>query len=321
VDWNRIFISLNVLIAVTSAVLLIAHLLGRRNQEVMQRLGDLSGAKRPDARGLRTRERRKNPREKSRLSAFGEKLLPGSAVEQARIQNQLLHAGVYSPTAASTYATVRLAIVAGGPLLGTLAGALGIIDFQYALLAGLSLGAIGCLLPRFWLDLRKGRRQTVLRNSLPDFLDLISTCLESGLSIEGAMQRVSDELRTAHPLLAGEMLVVQREIEFGKTPEEALRNFAVRSDLDALRTLSTFVEQSRRFGSSMVETLRTHSDMLRTQREQRAEELAQRAAVNILFPTLLFIFPPILIVLAGPAAIQLQEKFADNSEARSAPDR
>ena len=94
----------------------------------------------------------------------------------------------------------------------------------------------------------------------------------------------------------------------------ALRDFAERSDLEALRTLSTFVEQSRRFGSSMAETLQTHADMLRTQREQRAEERAQRAAVKILFPTLLFIFPPILVVLAGPAAIQLQEKFSTSAE-------
>jgi tight adherence protein C len=110
------------------------------------------------------------------------------------------------------------------------------------------------------------------------------------------------------------MQVVQREIEFGKSPEQALRDFAERSDLDVLRTLSTFVEQARRFGSSMAETLQTHADMLRTQREQRAEERAQKAAVKILFPTLLFIFPPILVVLAGPAAIQLQAKFSTSEE-------
>jgi tight adherence protein C len=182
------------------------------------------------------------------------------------------------------------------------------------MLVGVVIGGIGWTLPSSWLGWMKARRQLVLRNSLPDFLDLISTCLQSGLSFEAALQRVSDELRTAHPLLAGEMSVVQREIEFGKSPEQALRDFAERSDLDALRTLSTFVEQSRRFGSSMAETLQTHADMLRTQREQRAEERAQKAAVKILFPTLLFIFPPILVVLAGPAAIQLQERFSGSAE-------
>jgi tight adherence protein C len=314
VDWQHIFISLNALIAVSSAVLLVVHLLTRQHRQVQDRLDDLSGAKQPGVLRGRFRERRKTPRSPSKLSAWGAKLLPGSEAEQARMQRRLLYAGIYSPSAASTYAAVRLAIAIFAPLAGVAAGLFGWCSLRHGFVGGLLLGGAGCFLASLWLDRRKAQRQSMLRNALPDFLDLISTCLESGLSFEAALQRVSDELRTAYPLLAGEMSVVQREIEFGKSPDEALRNFAERSDLDVLRTLSTFVEQSRRFGSSMVETLRTHSDMLRTQQEQRAEEAAQRAAVKILFPTLLFIFPPILVVLAGPAAIQLQEKFTGDPQ-------
>ena len=131
------------------------------------------------------------------------------------------------------------------------------------------------------------------------------------MSFESALQRVTDELRVAHPVLTGELAIVQREITLGSTTDDALQNFAMRSDIDVLKTLATFVQQSRQFGASMAETLRIHSDMLREKRELRAEELAQKASVKILFPTLLFIFPAIFVVPIGPAVIVIQEKFVN----------
>jgi tight adherence protein C len=121
---------------------------------------------------------------------------------------------------------------------------------------------------------------------------------------------VTNELEVAYPILAGEMAVVQRQIELGASPDLALRNFAERSDLGSLLSLSTLLEQARRFGTSLTEALRTQAEMMRYQREQLAEELAQRAAVKILFPTLLFIFPAIFVVLVGPAAVQLAATFS-----------
>jgi tight adherence protein C len=117
----------------------------------------------------------------------------------------------------------------------------------------------------------------------------------------------------AYPLLAGEMAIVQRQIEMGATPDLALRGFAERTDLSALFSLSSLIEQARRFGTSIVDALRTQAEMLRYQREQRAEELAQKASVKILFPTLLFIFPAIFVVLVGPAAVRLYEIFSANA--------
>lgn len=313
-EHSHLFILVSTLVAVTAAVMLVVHLVTRHNREVAGRLEDLSGAKNA-ARALnRGPAGRSKQDDKLRLGKIGKSLLPNSEAEQTRLQNRLMQAGVYSSSAASTYSAARMAILVGAPVAALVVGALGVVDFQKALIWGVVIGGIGWLVPSRWLSWLKARRQLTFRNSLPDFLDLISTCLQSGLSFEAALQRVSDELKTAHPLLAGEMCVVQREIEFGKSPEQALRDFAERSDLDVLRTLSTFVEQARRFGSSMSETLQTHADMLRTQREQRAEERAQKAAVKILFPTLLFIFPPILVVLAGPAALELQKKFSGSPE-------
>jgi tight adherence protein C len=122
--------------------------------------------------------------------------------------------------------------------------------------------------------------------------------------------RVTSEIEVAHPILAAEMAVVQRQIELGASPDVALRNFAERSDLNSLYSLSSLLEQARKFGTSLTDALRTQAEMMRYQREEHAEELAQKAAVKILFPTLLFIFPAIFVVLVGPAAMQLAATFS-----------
>ena len=190
-------------------------------------------------------------------------------------------------------------------LVGLFLGALGIVNPNRGLFYGSIAGGIGIILPNLWLARRKARRQSTLMKSLPDFLDLLVTCVQAGLSLNGALQRVTAELAVAHPVLAGEMGIAERQIELGAAPDLALRNFAERSDLAALATLSTLIEQARRFGTSICDALRTHAETIRDQREQRAEELAQKAAVKILFPTLLCIFPAIFVVLVGPAAVQI----------------
>ena len=135
-------------------------------------------------------------------------------------------------------------------------------------------------------------------------------CLEGGISLQETIRRVGDELRLVHPALADELSMVQRDIEFGATVDQALKRFALRTDYEGVRTLSTFIRESQRFGTNITEALRTHSDMLRSQREQAAEERAQKASVKILLPTLLLIFPAIFVVMVGPAAIQIHEAFS-----------
>src|SRR5262249_38309187 len=145
---------------------------------------------------------------------------------------------------------------------------------------------------------------------LPDFLDVVVICLEGGLSLPATFQRVAGELRLVHPLLAAEMGTVGRATMLGQSTGEALRDFAERCDLDEVRTLASVVHQSERFGAGVVKTLRVHAEILRAQRLLYAEEMAQKASVKIIFPTLLFIFPAIFLVLAGPAAFQLMEMFS-----------
>jgi tight adherence protein C len=140
---------------------------------------------------------------------------------------------------------------------------------------------------------------------LPDALDVIVVCLEAGLSISGALSRVARELGSAHPLLAQELGIVEREIQMGRSTGDAMRQLAVRFDLEELRSLAAVIKQSEQFGTSVVKAFNVYAESIRVQRHQRAEELARKAAIKILFPTVLCIFPGIFIVLLGPAAIRI----------------
>lgn len=227
-----------------------------------------------------------------------------------RLQAALIHAGIYAPWALS----VLLSIVALAVTIPLISGmALGHWYWgksELGAVIGLIVAFCGAIVPLVTLRWLKQRRHAVLMRSLPDFLDLMVACLESGISIDAALLRVVEELQVAHPLLASELHAVKAQIELGAAPDAAIRTFADRADFDALRSLSTVLQQARRFGTGLAEALRTHADEMRIQREQAAEEKAQQASVEILVPTMLLIFPSIFIVLAGPAAIQLAEVFA-----------
>lgn len=238
------------------------------------------------------------------------RLTPNSASERKHHQARLMQAGIYSPSALTVFLAARLGLVVLPPLIGMLAGYFGWVDVRWGLVGGCVAGGIGMILPSFWLDRAVHRRHCLLRHSLPDFLDLMIICLKSGLSLQGAMQRVSDELRMAHPVFSGELNIVQRDIDLGATLEVALRRFANRSGYDGIRSLTTFVRESQRFGTELSEALRSHADMLRTQREQAAEEMAQKASVKILLPMLLLILPAVFVVVAGPAVMQIRTAFA-----------
>lgn len=292
-----------------------------RDAQMSRRLEDL---KDPREAALRSRFRKTGASAQktmsSTLSRLGSSLLPGNDAAKVRLVDQFMHAGMYSPSGPSTYAGVQFIGGIVVPIAALLGGRMGLLDSQSAVIAACVSCGLSLLATTGWLRTRIAQRQRQLRTSLPDFLDLMVTCLEAGQSFEAALARVTDELRTAHPVLALELAIIQREMTLGATPARSLRSFAERCGIDTVRQMATFVDQSQRFGSSMTESLRIHAEMLRKQRTQRAETMAHKAAVKILFPTLLFIFPPVLVILAGPAAIDLHEKFAQDESEASAPD-
>lgn len=234
--------------------------------------------------------------------------LPKQA-DRPSLQQHLAKAGIYHPSAVSwfmmgtlvTIGVVTISTLVGGMLLG--------LDYRYAILLTAVAGTLGAFLPRVWLHQAIAKQHLQLRRSLPDLLDLMTVCLQGGLSLQETIRRVSEELKLAHPSLAAELDIVQRDVELGSTVDQALKRFATRSGYEGVRTLSTFIREAQRFGTNISEALRSHADMLRSQREQSAEENAQKAAVKILLPTLLLIFPAIFIVAVGPAIIQIQQAF------------
>jgi tight adherence protein C len=165
--------------------------------------------------------------------------------------------------------------------------------------------AFGYWLPSFLLERRISKRRERLRLALPDGLDLMVVSVEAGLGLDQAVQNVSRELILAHPELSEELGLVTLEMRAGKRRAEALQNLAQRTGEPELRKLTALLIQSDRFGTSMAEALRTHSEFMRTRRRQDAEERAAKVGVKLVFPIFFFVLPSMLVVAAGPGLLQV----------------
>jgi tight adherence protein C len=160
-------------------------------------------------------------------------------------------------------------------------------------------------MPKFFLEKRVAKRQEIVRLSLPDALDLLVVSVEAGLGLDQAIQHVARELAVSHPELSEDMALVTLEMRAGKRRSDALRNFAERNGEAEIQKLVAILIQNDRFGTSMGESLRQHSDFLRTRRRQEAEERAGKVGVKLVFPIFFFILPSMLIVAAGPGILQI----------------
>ena len=289
----------------TSLVLLLYLCLGGRRSRLDTRLDVLAAKDAPPALDpVRQMALRTLPR-------MGQALLPKNDKERTRLQARMVHAGYYGRQAILVFFGAKVLLMVGPALVGLVLMFAGLVPPTYGLLGVICCATAGMIGPSFWLDHRKRQRQTSFRRALPDALDVIVICLEGGLSLQGALRRVGSELRTAHPLLAHELNIVQREMHLGQSAGAALQHFADRGDLAELRSLAAVIIQSERFGASLVKALRTHADTLRGKRLLYAEEMAQKAAIKILFPTLFCIFPGLFLVILGPAAIQFLASLAN----------
>ncbi|MFZ0943616.1 MAG: type II secretion system F family protein [Syntrophobacteraceae bacterium] len=172
---------------------------------------------------------------------------------------------------------------------------------------GLSLCLVmaGFYIPDFWLKRKTSRRKEEIRGALPDALDLLVVCVEAGMGLDAAMNRVGEEIRITSPEISDEFRLFNLEVRAGKAKRDALKNLSLRTDLEDVNSLVTLLIQAERFGTSIAQSLRVYSDSFRTKRTQRAEELAAKLPVKILLPLALFIFPSLFIAILGPAAIRI----------------
>src|SRR5262245_3183761 len=253
----------------SSFILLLVLLTGARPQRLDNRLRELS------SRGESGLADPLAAFAQAALPKVGEAFVPRNEEERTRLQARLIHAGLYSRQAMAIFLGVKVCLMVGPALVGLVLGVTGVFPMQKAVVLGCLAGAFGMVGPSCWLDRRKANRQTSFRRALPDALDVLVICLEGGGSLPSALRRVAGELQTAHPALAAELNIVQREIQLGRPAGEALRQFAGRADLEEIRMLASVILQAERYGASLVKALRVHADTLRGKRVQQAEELAQ----------------------------------------------
>ncbi len=211
--------------------------------------------------------------------------------------------------------TQHLIIACGASIVGAVLGFNNGLADPDGMLTSIALYAIilaliGLLFPRILLKQKAQRRQTEIYYTLPDVLDLLIVCVESGMSIDAAMQRVGQECDQLAPEIGYDLKRTLGEINAGIPRGNALTNLGKRTTVEELRSLCTMIVQSDKLGVSIANALRTYAKELRTKRRQHAEELAQKAAVKMMFPLVLLIFPPLFIIILGPAMIQIMDTFA-----------
>ncbi|MBZ5619200.1 MAG: type II secretion system F family protein [Acidobacteriia bacterium] len=238
------------------------------------------------------------------LQTLGSKV-PTSATDTATLKMLLLQAGFRSEHAVSVFYGIRfvgaaMMLVLCLMMTGSMPAnpALNILLIMFGCL-------LGWMLPQMILKRKGKKRQEILRLSLPDALDLLVVSIEAGLGLDMAMQHVARELQVSHPQLSEELSLMTLEMRAGKRRADALRNLAERTGEPELRKLVAILVQSDRFGTSMGESLRVHSDFMRTRRRQEAEERAGKVGVKLVFPIFFFILPSMLIVAAGPGLLMV----------------
>ena len=227
------------------------------------------------------------------------KAIPLSPSEVSRARKWLIQAGYRDPRHITMYTGSRLAAALFGFLLVVVASGFNSVPLL------ISVTGLGFFLPRFVLKRLIQSRQQRIKIGLPDALDLTVICVEAGLALDQAMMRVGQDLHHAHPELSEEFHLVNLEMKAGKPRAEALRNLVERTGVDDIRSLVGTLIQTDRFGTSVAQALRVHSDSLRTERRQRAEEQAAKTTIKMVIPLVLFVLPSIIFVTLGPAVIQL----------------
>lgn len=253
----------------------------------------------------------------------------GSAADQPGLARRTLaNVGRYSVGGSESYLTQTLSAagIRGASATALFLGTRTILSFGPALLVlvsqvsagepvgravGMAALVWGCghVAVNTWLRRRARRRMRHIMEALPDCLDLMVVCLEAGLGLNPTIARVGEERASLNDPLGKEFAQVALELRSGRTREESLRALGNRNGVDDLKVLMGLIVQSDRLGASMAKTLRAHADLLRTKRRQRAEEMARKLPIKMLFPLAMLILPALLIATMGPAALSLNEMF------------
>jgi tight adherence protein C len=305
-------IPLLVFAGIVAAIWAVLSLISSRNSKALERLARLSRRQTPGEldEGGQKSERMAGLMETAK--ALSSPLMPQTELEQNALKQRLANAGFRSDAAPMVYSGLRLACLMVAFVLSAAVfipgRPLGWSTIQYVVI----FTGLGFYLPNMVLWWIKYKRQEEIFLTLPDALDLLVVCVESGLGLDAAMRKVSEELGTHAKVISEEFSLANFHLQMGRPRREVLHDLGVRTGVDDVRSLAAILIQADRFGSSIAQALRVQSDSMRTRRKQYAEEKAAKTAVQLLFPLILFIFPGIFVVLVGPAAINIMETLLKN---------
>lgn len=284
----------------------LAYSLVRPKRTIIQeRLGDLQKPREgytPDV-SLDTTRHEDTPLQKS-VAAVGS-VLPLSEQTLSIYKLKLIQAGYRKPTAPMVFYGAKAAF--GGAFFSILFMYTMSVkhDFRLAMILGILGFIVGLILPNVWLNEKLKKRQTNIFHSMPDVLDLLTVCVEAGLGLDAAVIKITEEKQFSNQVLAREFGLVSQEVRAGKPRAAALRDLGERTGVEDVKSLVALLIQTEKLGASLSRSLRVHSDSLRTKRRQIAEEAAAKTSIKLIFPLAFFIFPSLLVVLLGPAAIKM----------------
>ncbi len=232
-----------------------------------------------------------------RLSSFAGKVFmsDGNSQKVSGLRARLAMAGIYDPAAIRSVIGFKFILMIVGAGIG--------IGF-FGMMGGAFGGLIGYMGPQIWLGAKVKENQKFLNHGLPDALDLMVICVESGLTVDGTMQRVGEELAMSQPAISREFGICHTETRLGVSRSQAFKNLATRTGNVNLQGLTAMLIQADRFGTSVANALRVQAESMRDKRQFAAEEMAGKASVKMSFPLVLFIFPATFLVMMGPMIVQ-----------------
>jgi tight adherence protein C len=248
------------------------------------------------------------------FASLGKKAVSPESKDYSRMNMKFLRAGLRRPNVPAIYWGIKsfLCLSFAVFFLLTRLTFFHILSFNVTIAICLYVAAVGFYLPDIWLALRISSRKKSMMEGLPDALDLMVVCVEAGMGLDAAIHRVGQEMRLTNKVLSDELQLLNLELRAGKSRQDAFRDLAKRSGLEEVESLVTLLIQTDRFGTSVAQALRVYSDSFRTKRFQKAEEIAGKLSVKLMFPMIFFIFPALFVAILGPAAIRVYEIFLNH---------
>jgi tight adherence protein C len=298
----------SVALTVALVIALVANVRSAQVRPSRARLAELGldSAFSKDAAAQRSRAR---SRLNELLALVGERL-DTPRRDWGPIRERLIHGGYRSNRALPIFLGLRMAAATLFYFYGVLLGAALDLPGAMAIVMGIWGGIMGWVVPNFMLSSRITKRQKEIQRALADTIDLLVICVEAGLGLNQALQRVAVEMRHLSELLTTELSQMNMEIRAGTPRDQALMALADRTGVGDLRSLATMLIQTERFGTSIADSLRIHAETMRQKRQQRAEEAAAKTTIKMVFPLALCIFPALFVVVLGPAVISIFQTFA-----------